>query len=72
MEPRLRVVMLHGGAAHKVWDWLAKHHPRVTRRYSPVRTYHTARTTFRSKDPAVREYRRQNLRDAFARAAAEL
>jgi hypothetical protein len=72
MEPRLRVVMPHGGAAHKVWDRLGKRHPRIARRYSPVRTYHTARTTFRSKDPAVREYRRQHLRDAFARAAAEL
>jgi hypothetical protein len=72
MEPRLRVVMLHGGAAHEVWDRLARRHPGVARQYSSVRTYHTARTTFRSKDPAVREHRRQHLRDAFAQAAAEL
>lgn len=72
MQPRLRVIMLHGGAAQSVWDRLAKRHPQLARRYDPVRTFHTARTTFRHKDPAVVEYRHQHLRDAFARAAAEL
>lgn len=72
MEARLQVVMLHGGAAHSVWDRLAKRHPSIAQRYIPVRTFHTARTAFRSKDPAVIEYRRQHLRDAFARTAAEL
>ena len=72
MEPRLRVVMLHSGAAHNVWDRLAKRRPSVARRYRPIRTYHTARTAFRSKDPVIVEARRQHLRDAFAQAAAEL
>lgn len=70
--PRLHVVMLHGGAAHSVWDRLARRHPGVARRYRPIRTYHTARTAFRSKDYAVIAARRQHLRDAFAQAAADL
>lgn len=72
MEPRLHVVMLHGGAAHSVWDRLVKHHPAIGRRHHPIRTYHTARTAFRSKDPAVVAARRQHLRDAFTQAASVL
>lgn len=72
--PNLKVVLLLGGSAHDSWD-------RFTRRYratiaskglTVIRTYHTSRQAFRHQDPAVRDQRREDLRQAFQDAAHQL
>jgi len=72
LMPDLRVVILHGGTAHDGWDRFEKRHQSIATQYRVLRTYHTARTTFRHRDPAVRESRHQHLRDTFAELATVL
>lgn len=69
--PNLRVVMLLGGSAHDGWERLARRYSATvtSRRLSVIKTYHTSRQAFWHKDPAVRESRRANLREAFQDAA---
>lgn len=69
LMPDLRVVIVHGGTAHDAWDRFEKRHRSTAARSRVLRTFHTARTTFRHPDPAVRESRHQHLRDTFAELA---
>jgi len=68
--PRLRVVMLHGGDAQKVWRVLERQYPsNDSRKLEVINTYHPSPQAFRHKDPAVRARRRENLQQAFRQAA---
>jgi hypothetical protein len=72
--PRLRVVMLHGGAAARGWKRFVARFPDVVsrRKLLVISTYHTSRQAFWHADPEVREIRRTHLIEAFAGAAREL
>jgi hypothetical protein len=68
LAPQLRVVMLHGGSAHKAWDRFNARHRPIARPLRIIRTFHTAKRTFIA--PAdVREERRRHLRESFAEVA---
>jgi hypothetical protein len=72
--PRLKVVMLHSGAARNAWKLLMRRfpdHPKL-QRLCVIGTHHTSRQAFWHSDPLVREGRRENLRQAFASAAHQL
>lgn len=69
--PRLRVVMLHGVSAKDGWKRLTRRYPDIVaeRRLCVVPTYHPGRQAFWHQDPAVREFRREHLRESFYQAA---
>lgn len=72
--PKLRVVMLHGGAAHSAWKRLIRRHPNLVaiRGLHIIETYHTSRQAFWHPDPEVRETRRTHLRESFNEANQQL
>lgn len=70
--PRLEVVMVHGGDAHKAWKMYQRRHLGTARRLRSIVTYHTSRQALRHVDPAVRQAREDKLRADFAEAAAVL
>ncbi len=72
--PDLQVIMLHGGAAHKGWKRLSRHYPNLVTENGlhVIKTYHTSRQAFWHRDPAVREARREHLRESFSEAASVL
>lgn len=72
--PGLRVVMLHGGDAHKGWDKLISRYPSFAekKKLHVIKTYHTSRQAFWHPDPAVRDRRKKHLRDSFAKASKYL
>jgi sugar phosphate isomerase/epimerase len=72
--PVLRVIMLLGGAAQDGWKRLTARHPEMASRpgISLIYTYSPGPGALRHPDPQVREARRQDLRDAFRRAAAAI
>lgn len=69
--PRLRVVMLHGGVARNACKRLATRYGSLLygRDLHVLATYHTSRQAFWHRDPAVRQARKEHLRNAFAEAA---
>lgn len=69
--PRLRVVMLHGGSAKDGWKRLTRQYPDIVaaRRLKAISTYHPGRQAFWHQDPAVRESRREHLRESSYQAA---
>jgi hypothetical protein len=71
---QLRVVMLHGGSAKDGWKRLIRKHPDIVaeRRLCILPTYHPGRQAFRDRDRAVRESRREHLRESFYQAARYL
>ena len=69
--PRLRVVMLHGGAAQDGWKRLARRYPALASRFEVVPTYHTSSQAFIGP-PDVRAARMAALRQAFALTARTL
>jgi hypothetical protein len=72
--PRLRVVMLHGGAAKRSWRRFIRRYPNIVsgRHLQVISTYHTSRQAFRHKNPAIRSARKEHLRSAFRHAATLL
>ena len=71
--PELRVVMLHGGSAHKAWKLLTRKYPQIAMRgLKVIETYHTSPQAFRHQDQKVREARREHLRQSFSDAANHL
>jgi len=72
--PNLRVVMLHGGHAKTAWKKFERSYPDIVarRRLAVIPTYHTSRQAFWHRDVAVREARKEHLREAFERAAGWL
>lgn len=72
--PNLKVVLLLGGSAHDSWDRLIRRYRATiaSRGLTVIRTYHTSRQAFRHQDPAVREQRKEDLRQAFHDAAHQL
>jgi hypothetical protein len=71
--PMLQVVILHGGTAHDSWRRLTLNPHGLdiiaNRGLQIIETYHTSRQAFRHPDEAVREYRRQHIRDSLQMAA---
>lgn len=67
----LRVVMLHGGAAHSAWRRFERRYPGAAKDRGIVvlPTYHTSRQAFWHPRAEERERRMRHLEDAFARAA---
>jgi hypothetical protein len=67
MLPRLEIVMLHGGAAKSAWKRFERRFPGIVkeRKLHVIKTYHTSRKAFWHADPAVREARKENLRQSF-------
>lgn len=72
--PGLQVVMLHGGTARKGWRRFVRRFPGIVglRKLCVIETHHTSRQAFWHRDPAVREERKENLRQAFTSAARHL
>ena len=72
--PGLRVIMLHGGAAHDGWRRLSRRYPNIVTQHGlhVIKTYHTSRQAFWHSDPVVREARRNHLRESFCEAALYL
>lgn len=72
--PNLSIVMLLGGSAHDGWERLVRRYPAPikARGLSIIKTYHTSRQAFWHKDPAVREQRKADLRNAFQAASRAL
>lgn len=72
--PALRVVMLHGGDAHKGWRILIRHYPNLVpaRGLHVIETYHPSPQAFRHPDKGERERRCEHLRNAFHKASIEL
>ncbi|RTY35931.1 uracil-DNA glycosylase [Chlorobium phaeovibrioides] len=72
--PQLKVVMLHGGTAHRAWKKFVKANPTLVkeRGLCVIKTYHPSRQAFIHKDPKVREMRRQHIVDAFTQCRQEL
>lgn len=68
LMPKLKVVMLHGGVAHRAWRRLVRTYPELVqeRELHIIMTYHTGRQAFWHNDPEVRKRRKQHLQDAFA------
>ncbi len=71
LMPRLRVVMLHGGAAQRGWRRLVRRFPSLVedRGLAVLATYHTSRQAFWHPSVEERSRRMRHLEDAFARAA---
>ena len=67
----LRVVLLHGGTAHRSWDLLAERHKDLIRelKIEVIDTYHTGSQAFRHEVVAVREARAQHIHNALRMAA---
>jgi len=74
MMPRLRVVMLQGGAAQAAWKHLIKLHPRFANHPEllVIETLHPSLQALRHKDPAVRHQREQRRWDDALKAADRL
>ncbi|UCZ59690.1 MULTISPECIES: uracil-DNA glycosylase [Mycolicibacterium] len=70
--PRLEVVMVHGGDAHRAWRMFRERYPQDVRGLRVVETYHTSRQALRHEDPAVRQAREDKLAADFAEVAAVL
>jgi hypothetical protein len=72
--PALRVIMLLGGTAQDGWERLLKRQPELASRPGllVIRSYSPGPGALRHPDPAERERRQQDLRDAFRRAAAAI
>ncbi len=69
--PKLQVVIIHGGTAQNSWKKFTRLYPNIVaeRRLEIIETYHTSRQAFWHRDPAVRESRRQHLRNSLSDAA---
>jgi hypothetical protein len=61
----VRVVMLHGGDAHRVWDYVP-----AVRTMHVIKTFHPSSQAFIHKDPQVIAERRRHIREAFREAAS--
>lgn len=73
MLPDLKVVMLHGGDAHKGWNMLMARNREISSLgLLVIKTYHTSRKAFWHKDPLVREQRKTDLKASFAKAKSYL
>jgi len=72
--PALRVIMLLGGTAQDGWKRLLKRQPELASRPGllAIASYSPGPSALRHPDPRERERRRQDLRDAFRRAAAAI
>jgi hypothetical protein len=72
--PRLRVVMLHGGAADKGWKLFLRENLELVEQRGIVwlSTYHTSRQALQTPDRVERELREASIRNAFALAASVL
>lgn len=71
--PDLRVVVLHGVDAKKVWKRFDKLYHNIVddlteRGVQIIKTYHTSRQAFRHPDPVERERRKQHLRSSLLQA----
>jgi len=69
----LRVVVLHGIDAKKVWKRFDKIYPNIVRDLAErgvqtIETYRTSRQAFRHSDPAERERRKQHLHSSLRQA----
>lgn len=63
--PNLRVVILHGGSAHDVWNRLVRKYPEIAERdWCVIKTYHTSHKAFWHPDQAVRDDRKVHLRQS--------
>lgn len=71
LMPKLRVVMLHGGAARDSWRRFERRFPMLVadRGLVVLPTYHTSRQAFWHPSAEERARRLQHLEDAFTRAA---
>lgn len=71
MLKNLRVVMLHGNAAHKAWDYLPEKIKEVvsSRNIEVIKTFHTSRMAFISKDPDEVLRRKMHITESFQKAA---
>jgi hypothetical protein len=74
MLKNLRVVMLHGNAAHKAWDYLPEKVKEVvsSRNIEVIKTFHTSRMAFISKDPDEVLRRKRHVTESFQKAASIL
>ncbi len=72
--PALRVIMLLGGTAQNGWKRLLKRKPELASRPGllAIPSYSPGPRALWNPEPAERERRRQDRRDAFRRAAAAI
>ena len=69
--PSLQVVMLHGRSAQNGWKRLVRRYPNLIAQKGlhVIETYHTSNKAFWHRDHAVREARKEHLRQSFFEAA---
>lgn len=74
LAPKITVVLLQGGAAHKSWKLMRQRHPDLVRRrkLTEITSYHPGRQALFSPDPKERARRAARRFEAFHEIAAAL